>query len=589
MRLRSRFTGSFAPLVLLPLLGFLACKEVPDLPKCKEDGVDPSKALDLMEKGRDPNGILLAPSWNIQEKQAKVTDRKCAVDVVSPRICGGFPKVPDHDQPGSTYGGNPSCTSQATADPIGHYGVNADLAHTLFSFLSYLGPKTANRPDWSHALLGHVNWQPVTFEGWLSFDDSGAADRDVNFALEVNPDGGAPFTAKQLAADSTLEAGQGGRLHLEIHADQSTHHFGDSLISGESHRPTELPRFVELTSAADNTPGREKLRQDLSRRRAVATGLLALDLDHEIFTELHPLYSLLWQDSCVGATETWALLFSNRGAQGWVSSGLNHYLALPRPSFTVGIPTTLRTDAAPADPELARKVIAAAKVDLRSNEGRKVTYSLKPSPRGGLIDLILVWGGEFANEVRVHGTITLPWPPGTKVCPPPAAVARAPGKPLPPHGVEHFGHLLSELVKAPNPPQVDRSEQPQPPSLGEAVAEGLGCHGSDCDSASVDACSDCIGHWSTPPGATCASNEVCDYLESSDEASRRTARPLLRPGRTEEDEICDSVMNLAPERQRSLSAKFLLFQKALDGAKSKCKARGTPEQAGRGILETSPD
>jgi hypothetical protein len=576
MRLRSRFTGSFAALVLLPLLGLLSCKEVPDLPKCREDGVDPSQALDLIEKGRDPNGILLAPSWNIQEKQAKVTDRTCAVDVLSPMICGGFPKVPDHDQPGSTYGGNPSCTGQATADPIGHHGVNADLAHTLFSFLSYLGPKTANRPDWSHALLGHVNWRPVTFEGWLSFDDSGAADRDVNFALELNQDGGAPFTAKQLAADSTLEAGQGGRLHLEIHADQSTHHFGDSLISDESHRPTELPRFVELTSAADNTPGRETLRRDLSRRRAVATGLLALDLDHEIFTELHPLYSLVWQDSCVGGTETWALLFASRGAQGWVSSGLNHYLALPRPSFTVGIPTTFRTDAALVDPELQSRVVQAAKVDLRSNEGRKVTYSLTPAPRAGLIDLTLVWSGELTDEVRVHGTITLSWPPGLKVCPPPMALARPPGKPLPPHGVEHWGSLLSELVKAPNPPRVEPSGPPQPPSVGEPVAEEFGCHGSDCDSVPVDLCSNCVAQWSRPPRTTCASNEVCDYLESSEEEAPPTVRPFLRPGGSDEDKICEAVNNLSLARQKSLTEKFLLFQATVDGIKSKCKARRAP-------------
>jgi hypothetical protein len=574
MRLRSRFTGSFAALVLLPLLGLLSCKEVPDLPKCREDGVDPSQALDLMEKGRDPNGILLAPSWSIQEKQAKVTDRTCAVDVLSPRICGGFPNVPDHDQPGSTYGGSPSCTGQATADPIGHHGVNADLAHTLFSFLSYLGPKAANRPDWSHALLGHVNWRPVTFEGWLSFDDSGAADRDVNFALELNQDGGAPFTAKQLAADSTLEAGQGGRLHLEIQADQSTHHFGDSLISDESHRPAELPRFLELTGAADNTPGREKLRRDLSRRRAVATGLLALDLDHEIFTELHPLYSLVWQDSCVGATETWGLLFANRGAQGWVSSGLNHYLALP--SFTVQIPTTFGTDAALVKPELQSRVIETAKVDLRSNEERKVTYSLKPAPRGGLIDLTLAWRGEFLEEVRVHGTITLTWPPGIKVCPPPTALARTPGKPLPPHGIEHWGNLLSELVKVPNPPPVDRFGQPQPPSLGETVVDESACHGSGCDSLSVAFCSNCVGQWSIPPRTTCASNEVCDYLERPEEASPRAARTLLRPGESEEDKICESVNNLSQARQKSLSEKFRQFPLALDGIKSKCKTRGAP-------------
>ena len=47
------------------------------------------------------------------------------------------------------------------------------------------------------------------------------------------------------------------------------------------------------------------------------------DLDHN-FAELHPLYSVAWQDSCAGNTETWAYMFASRGAQGWVSSGLNH-------------------------------------------------------------------------------------------------------------------------------------------------------------------------------------------------------------------------------------------------------------------------
>ncbi len=511
MARRIAFGGGAGALALLWLGSLVSCKEVPDLaPKCKEDGIDPAHALDLVDKGRDRNGILLAPPWRIQEAQAQVENRRCTADVLSKNICGGFPKVTDPTDPGTPYGGRPACSTQTTADPIGHEGVNDDAAHLLFSFISKAGPLLAHRPDWQHALLGHINWRPVTFTGWLSFDESGSADRDVNFALELDPEGGAPFTTKQLAADHTLPI-EGGRLHLEIQADQAVHRFGDSKVSEGGHRPTDVPRFVQLANATDNEPGRTELRKQLWRKRAVATGLLALDLDHEVFAELHPLYSLAWQDSCAGNTETWAYMFANRGAQGWVSSGLNHHMALPTPSFTVELPTRFVGGAGPGD--ATRAVAETAVVDLRTGSATKVQYSIAPAPTGGRVGLTVLWPDAApTEEVRVHGTVTLAWPAGIVECPalPPAKPVLPTAKAVPPHRVEQLGEKLEAEVKASK-----ASGKMGPMSRGsESAQTTIDCRStpSDCDDVKVEACSKCDVKWSAVPW-TCPAGEVCDYLK----------------------------------------------------------------------------
>ncbi|MEO8362065.1 MAG: hypothetical protein ABI672_18700 [Vicinamibacteria bacterium] len=235
----------------------------------------------------------------------------------------------------------------------------------------------------------------------MTLDEAGGADRDLNFAL-LPDERRAPMTIKQLAADAGLKLEGLGRLHLEINAEQSVKHFGKEGPLGD---------FVGMHESSKKKM--EKLRSKVSGRRAIATGLLALDLDHEVFTELHPLYSLAWQQPCDAGGKTreiWDLIFANSGAQGWVSSGLNHYLGLLRPSFTIEFPTEFPESDTPSlsAMEIA-KVVEEANAKLVASRDGGVKYKIIAT-QARRVALQLLWSGEITTDVRVHGTVTLNWP-----------------------------------------------------------------------------------------------------------------------------------------------------------------------------------
>jgi hypothetical protein len=226
-------------------------------------------------------------------------------------------------------------------------------------------------------------------------------------------------------------------------------------------------------------------------------------------------------------------------------------MALPAPSFTVELPTGFQGGPAPGDATMARAVAARATVDLRSNAERKVEYSITPAAQGGRVDLTLLWpDGRPTDEVRVHGTVTLTWPPGVIECPavpPSGEKARPPAKQLPPHFVEHLGERLSAELKA-SAKATGGTGLPTPPGEPESTEQAVDCRSSAalCDDVKVEACAICDARWASLPPWTCPAGEVCDYLDTGP-----TRFEALRPGE-DPKAMCDRIAKISP----SLSKEF---------------------------------
>jgi hypothetical protein len=270
---------------------------------CRHEGqCRPPKSrfdFDVVSNWMDINGFLYNPHWSWQDKAANLGK--------DPH----FPNTSDcHEFAQRLFGhpwrspNFPDCTDQAGLD-------NVDAPDTFSSN----NPVCTGYAMTGASFSGHINWFPVTIEGHAfpiperMFTD----DDDYDFSVRSCGDGGEDPTGAFSGAtcnDAQLSLYTNGRkfLHTEFDSDETVDHFGHK-------------EWQDLKDAVDSN-NRDFIHQHFEGH-TIATGMFGLDGEHDLKSELHPLYALATRQDNLAHDpneETWLMFVRNRGDEGYCSS-----------------------------------------------------------------------------------------------------------------------------------------------------------------------------------------------------------------------------------------------------------------------------
>jgi hypothetical protein len=238
----------------------------------------------------DPNGLPYNPqwSWQLNPQNGGVN----TPHVPDTGICHNFSErptivgIPDYLlQPAFA-----DCTDQADETTV-------DLPEGTNSTLCGGGGFFS-----SDSFAGHVNWFPVTMEGTAgAVSHSGApypfGDDDYTFEFIVD------------AAAAPLSVNGKDGLHVEFDSDETI----DNFTSIE---------WQALHEAVDNVPERAA---QLFQGHTIVTGMFGLDGEHDLKSELHPLYAMATRRSNFEndpSDDVWLMFVRNQGDEGYCSSGV---------------------------------------------------------------------------------------------------------------------------------------------------------------------------------------------------------------------------------------------------------------------------
>ena len=187
-----------------------------------------------------------------------------------------------------------------------------------------LGNRRKNRST------GHVNWFPATYSGNICFHSFSYPDMDYTFSLQ--PKKWAGLT--RWNAPSNPPPKNDGRLcgkrkdqdcppkifHAEFDSRETINRFvgNNEWTRFRNFANPCLPKFK-------NSCKQDEARKRISNLRAVVIGLVGLDSEHDVYSELHPVYALAIETNRSHDDNTWIIFVRNQGDEG-VCSKLNHVL-----------------------------------------------------------------------------------------------------------------------------------------------------------------------------------------------------------------------------------------------------------------------
>ena len=293
------------------------CRGVP----CRAD--ESRFPFDVLSDSTDPNGFLLNPHWSWQDRKKW--------DVPHTSECHEFSKY-DIGRP--WFSPNfPDCTDQAGLDDVNTPdGLNwavctADKAPDVSLFLG-----TGVMGSFS----GHVNWFPVTVEGRAGPVTHEWKDDDYDFGLFSCDDSITPGCNTHQQSLYTND--NRPFLHVEFDSDETIDHFGsDEWVA--FHQAVDAFQDAKgllvgcsIPAQAGCTPdaiaAAQKVVQDnvpaqYFEGHTIMTGLFGLDGEHELKSELHPLYAMATRRANFEndpSDEVWLMFVRNRGDEGYCSS-----------------------------------------------------------------------------------------------------------------------------------------------------------------------------------------------------------------------------------------------------------------------------
>ena len=279
-----------------------------------------TRELNLAWDVRDPNGLPHNPRWAFQQVG---TDGQ--MPLADPeRQCGGFPTTNDE----SSRRGDPQCTDQDTG---------VDLPTGWHK--PVCGAEFLSDGRWGK-LRGHVNWRPVTVSGYLTWNDvSGRypfGDGDYTLSLEPADDDG---TTRHpgLTRYNTVHGYNIYAYHIEYNGTETVEHFSHPWWT--AHR--DRVESGEVPAASNPRPG-----QIVNGTFAIATGLFGLDVEHQGYSELHPVYALSVLVSCADTPDAegyfndeWAVFVRDWGNDGFCADWqAYHMLDLAGAVYTFWLP-----------------------------------------------------------------------------------------------------------------------------------------------------------------------------------------------------------------------------------------------------------
>jgi hypothetical protein len=234
--------------------------------------------FDLIGNSRDANQILLQPKWGGQ------TGPNVFPDALNTTLC------PNRDFSGAGCSSGPH---------------EVDPAKGLNLLVCSGGGAPSERAK------GHVNWEPASYEGTISFNDfSDDFDWTWNFK---------PLNQEGLTQQNP-PSGNPEVIHAEFNATETVEGF---LTSTWAQLRDGFGCFEDEPDCAAKNLAARKL---VGGKRAILTGLLGLDTEHGGYSELHPVYALAIEVNPDPNNDTWILFIRNRGNEGFCSQ---HDHALP--------------------------------------------------------------------------------------------------------------------------------------------------------------------------------------------------------------------------------------------------------------------
>ena len=227
--------------------------------------------FDLVTATRDLNQIILQPKWGGQ------TQPNVFPNALDTTLC-----------PNKDFSG-PQCSS-------GPHEI--DAASGLKLAICSLGGAPPERAK------GHVNWEPATYEGTISF---GSYSDDFDWTWNFKP-----LSQEGLTQQNPPSTGP-EYIHAEFNATETVDGFLTATWS--QLRDGFGCSEDEPNCAAKNLAA----RQLVGGKRAILTGLLGLDTEHGGYSELHPVYAMAIEVNPDVNNDTWILFIRNRGNEGYCS------------------------------------------------------------------------------------------------------------------------------------------------------------------------------------------------------------------------------------------------------------------------------
>lgn len=265
----------------------------------------------------DPNGLPLAPRWNVQSPTG--SGALCLPDPEEKDVCSGFPKA------GGVPHGSPACSRTARAE--------APLEDVVHGWVCNTGRGLTR-------FAGHLNFLPATYVGFIYYQGHSFPDDDLDFELLpiVRQADGWVLKRTGLTANRPLDPGLEKRpaIHSGLSGKGLDHVLHVEAKAGETLERFDRPGWRKLLGG-----GAAQRRSNVAGLPAVATGLLGLDAEHGAFSELHPAHALAIQTQCAETSETWQVFVRTAGNQGWCSQwDLPHLLEPPLLTFAIALPTS---------------------------------------------------------------------------------------------------------------------------------------------------------------------------------------------------------------------------------------------------------
>ena len=241
-------------------------------------------------------------------------------------------------------GFGPPCTTQSTSEDSG----------------AFCGP--------------HVNWFAATYEGAIFWHDHDSFDDDYNFRLSTPDQAGVTAVNPQ------------GLLMLEFDSDETIDHF-------------HTPFWNEFHQAVDESD--EAAGSLVNRKFAIVTGLMGLDVPHNAWSELHPVWAMAIHYRDDPSNDVWAIFVRNWGNEGFCSDS-QHFLYLPNNRYTFRLPWR---------PGMSSVSVLNQPNDrlFLTNDARVIGPDVIPLPgEGVLVSFTLPEPGAGA---QVNGELHLQWSP----------------------------------------------------------------------------------------------------------------------------------------------------------------------------------
>jgi len=278
-------------------------------------GPDPN-AFELVAQQFDPksppyeaNCLLLNPQWRWQVDYP-IKNGKPTLD--------NFPDSLEVSQCDKNFD---NCVGGQCEPKRADCKPNQDLPPVLCP-MCYLGQ---NNPERIH---GHYNWFPATYTGTVCFNDYSYPDLDYTFSLVPEPDSHAfpglsrwnppaehdPKKSKKCGPNRDQECGVPKAFHIEFDSIETIEEFQSKLWSGFRDQASPCKTGPLQIKSCDQ----DKARDLVKNRRAVVIGLVGLDSEHNIYSELHPIYAIAIEmdDDPIDHSNRWMIFARNNGDEG---------------------------------------------------------------------------------------------------------------------------------------------------------------------------------------------------------------------------------------------------------------------------------